>query len=220
MDRIKMILSEGAKKGLVLSKFIDTQINEFKESDVFQEMIDGSRYFKNDGDIKDKYRFFINEKGQEEAAPHLKNYQLKHPIIYKMINQKAGYLLRKKPTIKQVIGKDEKEDPDYKEILKDIFNNKMHKRLKYTLIEAVKRGIGWWQLYIDEDGDLKVRLRYATRIIPLWQDEEHEVLDAVIMTYEVEVYTSEYEKEKRTKVEYWDLDGVRYYIYDGSNYGI
>jgi len=93
----------------------------------------------------------------------------------------------------------------------------MHKRLKYTLIEVVKRGIGWWQLYIDEDGDLKVRLRYATRIIPLWQDEEHEVLDAVIMTYEVEVYTSEYEKEKRIKVEYWDLEGVRYYIYDGSN---
>ena len=104
-----------------------------------------------------------------------------------------------------------------KEDLKNIFNNKMHKRLKYTLIEAVKRGIGWWQLYIDEDGDLKVRLRYATRIIPLWQDEEHEVLDAIIMTYEVEVYTSEYEKEKRIKVEYWDLEGVRYYIYDGSN---
>lgn len=217
MDRVKMIIAEGAKKGLALSKFIDTQINEFKQSDSFKEMIEGSKYFKNDGDIKKKKRIFINEKGQEEVAPHLKNYQLKHPIIYKMINQKAGYLLRKKPTIKQVIGKDESEDPDYKEILKGIFNNKMHKRLKYTLIEAVKRGIGWWQLYIDEEGDLKVRLRYATRIIPLWQDEEHEILDAVIMTYEVEVYTSEYEKEKRTKVEYWDLDGVRYYIYDGSN---
>ncbi len=217
MDRVKMIITEGAKKGLALSKFIDTQINEFKQSDNFKEMIEGSKYFKNDGDIKNKKRVFINEKGQEEVAPHLKNYQLKHPIIYKMINQKAGYLLRKKPTIKQVIGKDELEDPDYKEILKGIFNNKMHKRLKYTLIEAVKRGIGWWQLYIDEEGDLKVRLRYATRIIPLWQDEEHEILDAIIMTYEVEVYTSATEKEKRTKVEYWDLEGVRYYIYDGSN---
>ena len=31
------------------------------------------------------------------------------------------------------------EDEDYKEILKNLFNNKMHKRLKYTLIEAVKR---------------------------------------------------------------------------------
>ena len=82
------------------------------------------------------------------------------------------------------------EDEEYKEILKALFNNKMHKRLKYTLIETVKRGICWWQIYIDDEGDLKARLRYATRIIPLWQDEEHEILDAVIMTYDVEVYTS------------------------------
>ena len=28
MDRIKMIIAEGAKKGMPLSKFIDLQINE------------------------------------------------------------------------------------------------------------------------------------------------------------------------------------------------
>ena len=217
MDKVKMIITEGAKKGLVLSKFIDLQINDFKQSDEYKEMVIGSKYFKNKGDIVNRKRYFINEKGIEEVAPHAKLYNLQHPILYKMINQKAGYLLRKKPTIKQVIAKDETEDEEYKEILKNLFNNKMHKRLKYTLIEAVKRGIGWWQLYIDKNGDLKARLRYATRIIPLWQDEEHEVLDAIIMTYDVEVYTNETEKEKKTKVEYWDLDGVRYYIYDGDS---
>ena len=216
MDRIKMIIAEGAKKGLVLSKFIDLQIDDFKKSDTFKEMVEGSKYYKNQGDIEDKQRIIIAENGAEQVAPHAKNYKLKHPIIYKMINQKAGYLLRKKPTIKQVLAKNENEDEEYKDLLKDLFNNKMHKRLKYTLIEAVKRGIAWWQIYIDENGDLKARLRYATRIIPLWQDEEHEILDAIIMTYEVEVYTSETERDKKTKVEYWDLDGVRYYIYDGS----
>ncbi len=216
MDKIKMIIAEGAKKGMELSKFIDLQINDFKQSNTYKEMIEGSKYFKNEGDIEKKQRTYINKDGIEEIAPHSKNYILKHPILYKMINQKAGYLLRKKPTIKQVIAKDEKEDEEYKEILKTLFNNKMHKRLKYTLIEAVKRGISWWQIYIDNNGDLKARLRYATRIIPLWQDEEHEILDAVIMTYDVEVYTSETEREKKTKVEYWDLDGVRYLIYDGA----
>ena len=216
MDKIKMIIAEGAKKGMELSKFIDLQINDFKQSNTYKEMIEGSKYFKNEGDIEKKQRIYINKDGIEEIAPHSKNYILKHPILYKMINQKAGYLLRKKPTIKQVIAKDEKEDEEYKEILKTLFNNKMHKRLKYTLIEAVKRGISWWQIYIDNNGDLKARLRYATRIIPLWQDEEHEILDAVIMTYDVEVYTSETEREKKTKVEYWDLDGVRYLIYDGA----
>ena len=42
MDRIKMIIAEGAKKGLVLSKFIDLQIDDFKQSDTFKEMVEGS----------------------------------------------------------------------------------------------------------------------------------------------------------------------------------
>lgn len=216
MEKIKMIIAEGAKNGMELSKFINLQIDDFKQSATYREMIEGSKYFKNQGDIEEKKRTFINRDGVEESAPHAKNYKLKHPILYKMINQKAGYLLRKKPTIKQVIAKNEKEDEDYKEILKSLFNNKMHKRLKYTLIEAVKRGISWWQLYIDNDGELKARLRYATRIIPIWQDEEHEILDAIIMMYDVEVYTSETDREKKIKVEYWDLDGVRYLIYNGD----
>lgn len=124
--------------------------------------------------------------------------------------------MRKKPTIKQVLEKGQNEDADYKEALKDIFDNKMHKRLKYTLIEAVKRAFGWWQIYIDEKGEFKVRLRYATRIVAIWKDEEHEVLDALIMFYDVEVYTSEDTKETKTKVEYYDSDGVRYYIYDAE----
>lgn len=216
MEKIDFILKEGAKKGMPLSKFISMEINEFKGSKTFKEMVKGSKYYKNEGEINEKVRTYIDENGQEVVAPHAKNYQLGHPILYKMINQKAGYLMRKKPTIKQVVEKDKKEDEDYKEALKDIFDNKMHKRLKYTLIEAVKRAFGWWQIYIDENGDFKVRLRYATRIVPIWKDEEHEVLDALIMFYDVENYTSEDTKETKTKVQYYDSEGVRYYIYDAN----
>ena len=120
MDRIKMIIAEGAKKGLVLSKFIDLQIDDFKQSDTFKEMVEGSKYYKNQGDIEYKQRIIIAENGAEQVAPHAKNYKLKHPIIYKMINQKAGYLLRKKPTIKQVLAKNEKEDEEYKDLTNEL----------------------------------------------------------------------------------------------------
>ena len=56
MDRIKMIIAEGAKKGMPLSKFIDLQINDFKQSKNYEEMIQGGKYFKNEGDIEDKKR--------------------------------------------------------------------------------------------------------------------------------------------------------------------
>ena len=56
-------------------------------------------------------------------------------------------------------------------------------------------------IYIDEQGDLKVRLKYATKIVPLWQDDEHEILDAIIMVYKLENYT-ELGKEDVIKIEY------------------
>ena len=43
MERIDFILKEGAKKGMALSKFINTQINEFKNSKQYKEMIIGSK---------------------------------------------------------------------------------------------------------------------------------------------------------------------------------
>lgn len=218
MEKIDFILKEGAKNGMPLTEFIKAQIDEFKQSEQYKEMLIGGRYYKNDGDIKEKQRTYIDEyDGTERVSPHAKNYQLKHPIIYKMINQKAGYLVREKPTIKQIIDKNQKENEEYKKVMKKIFNTKMHKRLKYTLIEAVKRGMTWWQLYIDENGDFKVRLRYATRIVPLWKDEEHEEIDGLIMFYDVQVYNDANNKEIKTKVEYYDEEGVRYYIYDANN---
>lgn len=217
LEKVDFILKEGIKNGMSLSKFIKKQIDEFKESDKYKEMLKGNKYYKNNGEIEDKERIFINENGQEEVAPHAKNYKLKHPIIYKMINQKAGYLMRKKPTIKQHLEEGQKKDKGYEKIIDNIFNNKMHKKLKYTLIEAIKRSISWWQIYINEKGELKAKLRYGTNIRPLWKDEEHESLDAIIYFYDIEVYTSEESKEIRTKVEYYDEEGIRYYILDENS---
>lgn len=62
MERIDFILKEGAKKGMALSKFINTQINEFKNSKQYKEMIIGSKYYKNEGDIEKKERTYIDEK--------------------------------------------------------------------------------------------------------------------------------------------------------------
>ena len=85
LDRVKTIIEEGARNGMSLSKFIDQQITEFKDSAEYKEMQVGSRYFKNNGDIKDMSRTYIDKDGLETIAPHAKNYQLKHPFIYKMI---------------------------------------------------------------------------------------------------------------------------------------
>lgn len=215
MEKIDFILKEGATKNLNMKEFIKKQISEFEESDIRKGMIEGQKYYENITEIQNKQRYYIDDNQRIAASKFFSNFKLAHSIPRKLVNQKAGLLLKKNLTVKEVIDDGQKEDPEYKKQLKKTFNDRMHKRLKYTLIEAVNKGISWWQVYIDEDGKLKVRRVNAEKIVVLWQDDEHEVVDAIIMVYKMVLYEGT-EKKIVKKAEYWDLEGVRYLIYENG----
>lgn len=212
-EKANYILKEGFRSGIGLKDFIKRQIEEFEESQVRKDMLIGERYDLNDSDIKDKKREYIDENGRPCKATLLPNYKLKHSIPRKLRTQKEGYLLRRKMTIKQD-GEDTKKNEVYIEKVKKFFNDGKHRTLKYTLGNSVKNGLAWWHVFIDEEGKLKVKLRHAKYIIPIWKDEEHETLAAIIIRYNMVVYTQK-GKDIVKKVEYWDLDGVRYLVYNG-----
>ena len=214
LEKIDYELKKNATNGIKLSEFIYREKKEFEESTRYKEMKIGDRYFANDTDIQKKLRKYIELDGTEKIAKHAKNFKLEHSIIYKLVMQKASFLLKQEPTIQQ--RDEEHKNETYSKEIGKIFNKKMHKRLKRTVIEAVNKGLNWWYVYIDEQGDLKVRLKYATKIVPLWQDDEHEILDAIIMVYKLENYT-ELGKEDVIKIEYCNLEGVRYYVIDGDH---
>ena len=52
LEKIDFILKEGAKKGMDLSKFVNTQIKDFKESNKYKEMVIGNKYYKNEEECK------------------------------------------------------------------------------------------------------------------------------------------------------------------------
>ena len=218
MEKIDFILKEGAVKGTNLKEFIELQIKEFEESDKRKLMFVGQRYYENeDTKISKKKRYYIDDNSKVTENKFFSNFQLAHSFPRKFVNQKVGFLLKKNITVKEVIeDKDQKEDEDYKKALKKIFNDRTHKRLKYTLIEAINKGISWWQVYIDEEGKLKARRVNAEKIVVLWKDDEHEVVDAIIMIYKLISYEGT-EKKTIKKAEYWDLDGVRYLVYEDGH---
>lgn len=212
-ERIDYELKKNATNGIKLSEFIYREKKEFEKSDRYKEMKIGDGYFANDTDIQKKVRKYIELDGTEQISKHAKNFKLEHSIIYKLVMQKASFLLKQEPTIQQ---RDENKNEIYSKEISKIFNKKMHKRLKRTVIEAVNKGLNWWYVYIDEKGDLKVQLKYATKIIPEWADDEHEILDAIIMVYRLEKYI-DIGKEDVVKIEYCNLEGIRYYVIDGDH---
>lgn len=204
MERISYILKKGRENGLTLKDFIELQIEEFEKSEEYKEMLVGERYFDNHSDIENKKRTYIDDNGTEIETKTFSNSKVKYPIVVKLINQKTGYLLKKEPTIKS-------ENKDYAKILNDFYNKRKHKQLKNTMKQAIIKGICWWYVFV-EDNKLKAKIRYANEIIPIWNDREHEELSAVIVRYYITNYTKLKGKEIIEKVEYHDLDGVRFFI--------
>ena len=127
MEKIDFILKEGAKKNIGLKEFIKLQISDFESSDERKEMINGQKYYENITEILHKKRYYIDDNQRVALSKFYSNYQLAHSIPRKLVNQKAGLLLKKNISVKEVL-EDEKqqEDADYKKALKKMFNDRKH----------------------------------------------------------------------------------------------
>lgn len=77
--------------------------------------------------------------------------------------------------------------------------------------EAISKGKAWLHVYYDENGELSFKKIPSEEVIPLWRDAAHTELDAIIRVYELEVYEGTVSKME-TKVEFWDMSGVRRYV--------
>jgi SPP1 family phage portal protein len=73
------------------------------------------------------------------------------------------------------------------------------------------KGVEWLHIYIDEDGAFRYAIIDARQVIPIWETQKQEEVDAVIRYYIMTV-----NGEERVRAEYWTKEGVRYYLEDSS----
>ncbi|RXZ77312.1 phage portal protein [Paenibacillaceae bacterium] len=205
---IERIIIQGAKSAATDEQIIQLEVGEWKRSDKRKWMIIGERYYRNNTDIKDRTRTVIGESGAQEQVANLANNKLANGFIRKLVDQKVGYLLGRPMSIQT-------KDEQYDEELTNLFDEDMMQRLQSTGKEAVNKGIAWWFIFYNEQFNLSFKKMNSEEIIPIWADEAHTVLDAVIRDYQVTVF----EGTKKTtvrKIEWWDKMGVRRYVWSGS----
>lgn len=189
------------------------QMNEFKSSERYEWMKLGQAYYRNQTKILDHKRMVIGEGGALQEATNLANNKLVHGFIRKLVDQKTGYLLSKPFSI-QTDGSD-----DYKDALHDIFGKQFQRLLKNVGKEAINNGIGWKQVYYDEEGNLSFKIIPSTECVPLWKDNAHTELDAMVRFYKQVQYEAT-KKVEVTIIEFWDTRGVIRFTYDGLNDGV
>lgn len=207
-EEFEQIIIRGAKTAATLEQIIQIEIGDWRASKKREWMEIGERYYRTKNDILERNRTVIGGSGAKEPVTNLADNRLANAFVRKLVDQKVGYLLGKPLSIQTA-------KPPYYDLLSQFFDKDMMRRLKSTGKEAVNKGIAWLHVFYDEQGQLRSKKMRSEEIIPIWSDEAHTVLDAVIRDYQIIVYEGLQLKTVR-KIEWWDRQGVRRYVVDGT----
>lgn len=197
-EEIMMILNDPEKVPMSLAQIVTEEISEFKASPEYQIMVEAEWYYRNRSDVQNKQNDLKNRS----------NTRIEHPVLRKLIKQKADYLLSKPFSVVT-------EDTRYGEALGKIFDNTFRKKIKSLGLGAVKSGIAYIQPYFD-DGKIKFMRMPSTEIKPLWADAERSKMDAFIRFYDQIVYEGT-RKTTITRAEFWFSGGVKYFVKDSRS---
>lgn len=203
-ERLAMQIEMDATEGQPQRDFLEANINDWLKSPRYHAMKLGQRYFENRGDIVKRERKVIGRNGEMVPAPYLANNKLPHAFMRKLTKQKVGYLLSRPFTVTS-------EDATLQKELGDYFNKNFFRLFKNCGQDAVVQGLGWLQVYYNEEGNLWFKRIPATEIIPFWADIDHTQLDAAIRVYETEVFTGT-DKSLITHIKYFTREKVYNYI--------
>lgn len=186
-----------------LVKYIDAKIAEFQLKK--EEMQESIRYYNYEQDILLKKRWTIGKEGKMQSIENLPNARIIDNQYKKAVDQKVNYLFSQLPSIKC-------DDEKYQEMVQDLYDNRFLRTLNKVALESYLCGISW--LYISNDnGELSMTKMDSTEIIPIWQDRNHESLDAIIRVYQTEEYKDGNIK-MIDKVALYTKDDVRIYLRD------
>lgn len=209
-ETIEELARQNVESRMTDHQFIVAEINRFRRSKRFLDMIAGENYYKGKQDIMFKQRTAIGENGKLMILDNLPNNKVVDNQYKKMVDQKVQYIVGQ-PFLFQ------SENQQYVDSVKPyVQTKKFFKFIKAVMKDAVNGGIGWVYPHYNEYGEYVYTRFKPSEIIPMWADAEHTVLDCAIRVYEVVVYEGIEEKIAK-KVEIFNPDGIYYFELKDEN---
>lgn len=171
---------------ITIEEIIVDKIREFRTSKAYKQMIEGEKYYN--GEVEEP---------------------LYHNFFKLLIDEKIDYFLSGTISFSA-------DHEEYIKNIQKILGKKFNSLLKKLAKESSKKGQAWLNLYYDEQMNLRMRMIKAEEIIPLYDTEDEDQLEAIIRFYNQEVYMNK-ERKTITRVEYWTREDVNFYILEDEN---
>lgn len=207
--KLNGFVTKDVTEGIDDKSFLEQEIANWKVSAKRKEAINGFLYYEGYHDILYKKRMAIGKGGEMVEVTNLPNRKDIDNQYAIAVDKKANYFLGKPISF-------EGDNEEYIELLNDIFDKRMMKKLKNTAKKSMNGAMAWVFPHYDASGKLKFKVFPSYQILPFWKDEEHEELNFAVRLYEVAQYKGR-DKKLIEKVEVYRLDGVyRYILTSGS----
>lgn len=207
--RVNAIVNAGARTRMTDIRFLEKEIEKWKQSPIRRDMLLAERYYQGDHDILHQGRTVIGENGALKRVENLPDNRIVDNQYQKAVDQKKNYLLSKPFTITS-------ENDAYTSLLKSILDKKFMRSLKRVCGDSINGGIGYLYPYYNDQGELCFKRFNNFEIIPFWADEEHTELDCFGRLYELDGYEGETEKSYEF-FELYSKNGIDRYQLDGSH---
>lgn len=162
-------------------RYLEMVLRKWLESPLRKEQLLAEKYYDGDHDILRREKKVIGAGGELITINNVANNRLVDNQYRKLVDQKTNYVLGKPMTI--ATSKDE-----YLELLKKVFDKRVHRKLRVLAQYAVDGGIAWLYPYYDENSNFKMAIFPSYEVCPIWKDKEHTELECAMRYYSEEVY--------------------------------
>lgn len=155
-----------------LREFLERAVSEFDNLPHVKFMETAERYYSNENDIKNKKRMVIGKDLENNAilkeSKVLANNKLHHNFMKKLTRQKIAYMLGK-PFTMTAMKADDDHVKEFFSACEPYLDMRFYQFIKNVGRDSIVKGIGWVQVYYDDEGKLKFRRCEPEEVIPFWK---------------------------------------------------
>ncbi|MFP5527105.1 phage portal protein [Peptococcus simiae] len=197
--------------GKALKGYLVHKLKEWEGSEAKKMAFAGVDYYKGRQKIDEKQRLGVDDAGRLVTLRGLPNTIIKDNKYALLVDQKVNYILSEQPAITC------DDNDQYATALSDFVDRRFLRTWIKIAKDAMNCAIGWLYLYI-EDGRLRYRKIDARYIIPVWEDVEHESLQALIRIRDDQDWNADREDMTYTRyVEFYTDNGVQIFKYEDAD---
>ena len=187
-----------------LKEFIRLELLAFDSK--VADMQKGKDYYKDKHDICNKKRIGIGKDGKPSEIYNLPNSKIMDNQYSKLVDQKVNYLLSKPPKITN------EEDKNNEKELISLFDSRFMRTLNKIALDTYNCGIGWLCVSLEND-EFTFEKMDPKELIPIWKNNNHEGLSALIRKKVYKACEDGKFKEK-TEIEFYDGESIKIFDYN------